>query len=74
MADAAPALRKRVVSGKGGTGAIHALWSLAGLGSLDKDTRQKALLDRDPAVRRNAIRALPGDEACEGPSPGRRPS
>ncbi len=63
MADAAPALRKRVVSGKGGTGAIHALWSLAGLGSLDKDTHQKALLDRDPAVRRNAIRALPGDEA-----------
>jgi putative membrane-bound dehydrogenase-like protein len=63
MADAAPALKERVTIGKGGTGAIHALWSLAGLGALDKDTHQKALLDKDPAVRRNAIRALPADEA-----------
>jgi len=63
MVDAAPALRNRVASGKGGAGAIHALWSLSGLGALDKDTHQKALLDKDPAVRRNAIRALPADEA-----------
>src|SRR5205085_10031083 len=63
MKDAAPALRKRVASGTGGTGAIHALWSLEGIGALDKDTHQKALLDKDPAVRRNAIRALPADEA-----------
>jgi putative membrane-bound dehydrogenase-like protein len=59
----APALRKRVRSGTGGKGAIHALWSLAGIGALDKDTHQKALLDKDPALRRNAIRALPADEA-----------
>ncbi len=63
MSDAAPALKQRVASGKGGTGAIHALWSLSGLGALDKDTHQKALLDKDPAVRRNAIRSLPADES-----------
>jgi hypothetical protein len=61
--DAAPALRKRVTSGAGGTGAIHALWALEGLGALDKDTHQKALADRNPAVRRNAIRALPASDA-----------
>ena len=61
--EAAPALRKRVASGTGGAGAIHALWSLAGIAALDKDTHQKALLDKDPAVRRNAIRALPANEA-----------
>jgi uncharacterized protein len=60
--DAAPALKKRVASGTGGKGAIHALWSLEGLGALDKDTHQKALLDKDPALRRNAIRALPANE------------
>jgi putative membrane-bound dehydrogenase-like protein len=61
--DAAPALKKRVKSGAGGTGAIHALWSLQGIGALDKDTHQKALMDKDPALRRNAIRALPANEA-----------
>jgi cytochrome c553 len=54
-----PTLRKRVSSGAGGTGAIHALWSLEGLGALDKETHQKALLDKDAGLRRNAIRALP---------------
>lgn len=62
MMDAAPALKKRVTSGIGGKGAIHALWALEGIGALDKDTHQKALLDKDPALRRNAIRALPADE------------
>ena len=61
--DAAPALKRRVASGKGGKGAIHALWSLEGLGALDKDTHQKALIDQDAAVRRNAVRALPANEA-----------
>src|SRR5687767_5449601 len=61
--DAAPALKKRVAAGMGGTGAIHALWSLGGIGALDKDTHQKALLDKDAALRRNAIRALPANEA-----------
>jgi putative membrane-bound dehydrogenase-like protein len=60
--DATPALRKRVTSG-GGEGAIHALWSLEGMGALDKATHQAALLDKDPALRRNAVRALPANEA-----------
>jgi cytochrome c553 len=62
LKDAAPALKKRVTSGTGGKGAIHALWALEGLGALDKETHQRALLDRDPAVRRNAVRALPANE------------
>jgi uncharacterized protein len=62
LKDATPALKKRVASGTGGTGAIHALWSLEGMGALDRDTHQKALLDKDPALRRNAIRALPANE------------
>lgn len=61
--DAAPALKKRVRSGTGGTGAIHALWALEGIGALDRETHQKALLDKDPGLRRNAIRALPPTEA-----------
>ena len=61
-ADAAPALKKRVASGTGGKGAIHALWALEGMGALDKQTHQKALLDKDAAVRRNAIRALPAND------------
>jgi len=63
MTDAALALKKRVRSGTGGTGAIHALWSLEGISALDKDTHQAALLDKDPALRRNAVRALPANEA-----------
>ncbi len=63
LTDTAPALKKRVRSGAGGKGAIHALWSLAGLGALDKDTHQAALLSKDAALRRNAIRALPANEA-----------
>ncbi len=33
------------------------------IGALDKDTHQKALSDKDPALRRNAIRALPANDA-----------
>jgi putative membrane-bound dehydrogenase-like protein len=63
MKDTVPALKKRVASGTGGKGAVHALWSLEGIGALDKDTHQKALLAKDSAVRRNAVRALPANEA-----------
>ena len=62
LTDAAPALKKRVRSGSGGKGAIHALWSLEGIGALDKDTHQAALLSKDAALRRNAIRALPAND------------
>lgn len=63
MTDATPALKKRVRSGTGGKGAIHALWSLEGIGALDKDTHQAALLSKDAALRRNAVRALPANDA-----------
>jgi cytochrome c553 len=72
LREAVPALKKRIVAGgatksgqssKSNKGAIHALWALEGLGALDKETHQAALLDRDAAVRRNAVRALPADES-----------
>jgi len=61
--DTIPGLKKRVQSGKGGKGAIHALWALEGLGALDEVSHQAALLSQDASVRRNAIRALPATEA-----------
>lgn len=60
--DVVPALKKRVRSSSGGKGAIHALWALEGIGALDEDTHQSALLSKDAALRRNAIRALPANE------------
>ncbi|MEM7603623.1 MAG: PVC-type heme-binding CxxCH protein, partial [Verrucomicrobiota bacterium] len=60
--DAAPALRN-VVAGGNRLAAIHALWSLEGLGELDTDTHQLALLNPDTDLRRNAIRAIPTDAA-----------
>lgn len=63
LKDAAPLLKKRVTSGTGGKGAIHALWALTGISTLDQETHQRALIDKDPAVRRNAIRALPAGES-----------
>lgn len=62
LTNLAPALRKRVRSPDAGTGAIHALWSLSGIGALDADTHQAALQSKDAALRRNAIRALPPTE------------
>lgn len=59
----APALKKRLHSNPAGKGAVHALWALEGIGALDKDTHRVALLSKDPALRRNAIRALPPTEA-----------
>lgn len=61
--DTIPGLKKRVRSGKGGKGAIHALWALEGLLALDKESHQAALFNQDAALRRNAIRALPSTEA-----------
>lgn len=61
--DAAPALREAVKSGKS-PAAIHALWALEGLGELDRDTHQFALLGEERNLKRNAIRALGNDEAA----------
>ncbi len=49
----------------GGTAAIHALWTLHGLGRLDAKTHQSGLISLDPRVRRNAIRALGADKAAQ---------
>ena len=59
--EAAAALR-RAVTGPAAIKAIHALWTLHGLGQLDEATHRAALVHADPAVRRNAVRALGQDE------------
>jgi putative membrane-bound dehydrogenase-like protein len=61
--DATPALQAMVSANDGRVGAIHALWALHGLRTLDEATHRAALLARDARLRRNAIRALGTDEA-----------
>jgi putative membrane-bound dehydrogenase-like protein len=56
--EAIPSLEAMVVSNDGSIGALHALWTLAGLESLSPTTHQAALRSNDPRLRRNAIRAL----------------
>ena len=63
--DLAPALRALVVKSSADVAAIHALWSLQGLGELDAVTHQAALLSASPELRRNAIRALGADAAAQ---------
>ena len=46
----------------GGVGAIHALWTLDGLGEVDRETLQTALLSPDAGLKRNAIQLLGTDE------------
>lgn len=57
----AEVLRRMVLATNSGIAAVHALWALHGLGQLDEATHQGALLSVDSEVRRNAVRALPGD-------------
>lgn len=61
--DAAPAL-KQALTGRAAVKAIHALWTLQGLGLLDETTHRAALVHADAAVRRNATRALGSDAAA----------
>ncbi len=63
--DLAPALRELVMKSADAVAAIHALWSLHGLGELDVATHQAALLSASPELRRNAIRALGADAAAQ---------
>ena len=63
--DLAPALRGIVVKSFAEVAAVHALWSLQGLGELDAATHQSALLSASPELRRNAIRALGADAASQ---------
>ena len=61
--DAAPAL-KQAVADRAPLAALHALWTLHGLGLLDEATHRTALVHADAAVRRNATRALGRDAAA----------
>ena len=59
--DVADSLKKIVAANDGSVAAIHALWTLHGLGQLDEATHRSALLGKDGALRRNAVRALSND-------------
>jgi putative membrane-bound dehydrogenase-like protein len=61
MSDAAPELKKLVAAPDASIAAVHALWTLRGLGQLDEAMTKAALAAKDPALRRNAIRALGSD-------------
>ena len=50
------ALRERALGE--GAGAIHSLWALEGLDSLDAETKRATLISTDAAVKRNAVQAL----------------
>lgn len=60
------ALRATVTAPQAGAAAIHALWTLQGLGQLDGVTHRLALLSRSPELRRNAVRALGSDTDALG--------
>jgi putative membrane-bound dehydrogenase-like protein len=60
---AAEGLKKLVLANDGATGALHAIWTLHGLGALDEATWNAALLAKDARLRRNAVRALAADAA-----------
>lgn len=63
-------LRERLGDSGRPFGRLHALWTLSGLGELDRDSLGAALDDPDPELRRNAVLAfeetLRGD-ALAGP-------
>ena len=63
--DSAADLKKMVAANDGSIGAIHALWTLQGLGQLDEATHKATLLARDARLRRNAIRALGADAVAQ---------
>ncbi|WP_146851731.1 PVC-type heme-binding CxxCH protein [Brevifollis gellanilyticus] len=44
---------------------VHDLWVQQALGKLDAKTHQSALISQDPALRRNAVRALGSDKAAQ---------
>jgi putative membrane-bound dehydrogenase-like protein len=55
--DAVPELKAILAADSQSIAAVHALWALEGLGALDPSTIETALRAKDPALRRNAIRA-----------------
>lgn len=63
--DATDALKQIVTAKEPGISAIHALWTLHGLGKLDDDTHKMALLSKSSELRRNATRALGNDDKAK---------
>ncbi|HSI13126.1 MAG TPA: PVC-type heme-binding CxxCH protein [Chthoniobacter sp.] len=63
--DATDALKQIVTANDGNIAAVHALWALHGLGTLDEATEKGALNAKDAGLRRNAVRAL-GNDAKAG--------
>lgn len=59
------AIEHSVLDAGNGTAAIHALWSLQGLGRLNEPTHKAALLAKDARLRRNAVRALGNDAKAQ---------
>jgi putative membrane-bound dehydrogenase-like protein len=57
---AVPALEELASSGETPQARLHALWTLDGLGALTAEHVQKALADKDPNLRRNAVRLAEG--------------
>jgi putative membrane-bound dehydrogenase-like protein len=64
-ADAAESLKKVVTAKDASIGAVHALWTLHGLGALDDNTHLAALRANDSKLRRAATRALGNDDRAK---------
>jgi len=62
---AADSLKEIVMAKDSTIAAIHALWTLHGLGQLDETTHRSALSAKSPELRRNAIRALDTDAKAQ---------
>ena len=63
--EATDALKQSVTNKEPGINAVHALWTLHGLGKLDDETHKAALLSKSSALRRNATRALGNDDRAK---------
>jgi putative membrane-bound dehydrogenase-like protein len=63
--DATESLKKAIAANTDSVGTIHALWTLQGLKQLDEPTHRSALVAKNPALRRNAVRALSNDKASQ---------
>ena len=60
--DATESLKKIVTAKDSGVAAVHALWTLQGLGQLDDVTHKTALASASSPLRRNATRAISADD------------
>lgn len=64
-------LRDRLSDSGRPLGRLHALWTLSGLGQLDRESLGAALHDPDPELRRNAVLAFEETLRGDGPAGSR---